>query len=192
MQVSRELKEAYEEKRALGFMTSLLKGRNPQAVKSDLLQAVNGRKREFYFHVKLPTASGRWLKGYVQITGPFTVMVTPSEDGSGHKRSIAYEDIRLSPRNPLMKKLMDMEMISSPYGACLEDDTTNGENAASSTHEEQHVSMLASAMEPIEIPSKDVGNKAQCQISTRPEDPSFEKLTSIKQQELQRARDIFG
>eukprot|EP00171_Calliarthron_tuberculosum_P003781 IDg3781t1 len=54
--------------------------------------------------------------------GIFKFTITANKSGSGHTRSIAYEDIRLVPMSPFLKEIMELDLLCYPYGASPDED----------------------------------------------------------------------
>lgn len=109
----------------------MLKGHNPTTVAPNLLRPENGRPEEIYFHVPNQGKLPKWHVGYVQRLGHFVAHLSNTELGNGQHRKIAYEDIRLAPRNPLLKELVEQGLFLEPYGACVpEPSFDTGQEAA--------------------------------------------------------------
>lgn len=116
--VSEEMKDAFSDKRAMDAVEAMMRRHNPNTVAPNLIRPENGSPKEIYFHVGKHTPPCKWLVGYVQHLGPFVAHVSYIRLGSGSQRKVADEDIRIAPRNSLLKELIEQGLLFEPYGAC--------------------------------------------------------------------------
>ena len=77
----------------------------PQYVKAESLPP----KTNVYYFVK-QTIRGQWKSGYVQEALDHCVIITAKRNGTVHKLKVAYEDIRLVPKSPLLRELNKLDM----------------------------------------------------------------------------------
>lgn len=115
------MKDAFNEKGAIDAEEAMMKGHNPNKVAQNLLRPENGKRKEIYFYVRNQTKPSKWHVVYVQHLGPYVTHVSSTEFRSGVNRKVAYEDIRLAPRHPLLKELEKDGFLFEPYRACPPD-----------------------------------------------------------------------
>lgn len=115
--VPEEIVQAHAEQVARRSLKKLDKSKTPHVVARAKL-----KKGDEVYYFKRGDKRGKWERGYVRAVEPHVLSVSSRKNHKGQPVRAAYEDIRMIPRNPLLRELDEVGYLFPRSSSILDED----------------------------------------------------------------------